>query len=159
MLLGEIVAISFASNIFFITVLCSSEMPLSRKSNEAVRKTQWSTFALVISLSINILCIYYVPESIGTRLFLPILGLPHILLFVPLYISEESQKSSWFSVRPMVVLCAVALQAKATQDALSAGVGVKDIIHVLYEHPAVSSVGWDVIFCWTSFGLWTLLGV
>jgi hypothetical protein len=32
--------------------------------------------------------------------------------------------------------------------------GFQVILRTLYEHPAVSSVGYDVIFCWMSWMCW-----
>jgi hypothetical protein len=159
MLLGQIVAISFASNMFFIAVLCSSPSVLaSRKPNGAARSDRLSECILWLALFITLSCVYLVPKSIGTSSFLLVLALPHILLFIPLYLRETSGSRLWFSVQTLVILCAVALQAKATQDVLTTSMGIEDLLRVLYEHPAVSSVGWDVIFCWISFGAWMVCG-
>lgn len=38
------------------------------------------------------------------------------------------------------------------------GNGWGGIQRALYSHPAVSSVGWDVICCWVSWGMWSLVG-
>jgi len=72
----------------------------------------------------------------------------------------SSSAADWYYANTyrIILLCALFLQAKVTMKALGQARGGWGIFEALYEHPAVSSVGWDVIMCWVSWCMWALTG-
>jgi hypothetical protein len=147
MLLGQIVAISFASNLFNIVVACSPQQAPSPAQSQ--KKTgRWTSTLLIFCLALNFVCIYLVPFTYRTPYFLLTLGIPHILLFVPLYVLGDQKMQRFGSYASWAIMAVVVgLFAKATQSAYATEVKSGAFARTLFEHPAVSSVGWDVIFC------------
>ena len=43
-----------------------------------------------------------------------------------------------------------------TVEAFEHARGIRGIFEALYEHPAVSSVGWDVVLCGVSWCMWAV---
>jgi hypothetical protein len=145
MLLGQIVAISFAWNLFNVVVVCS---PVVAQQTPSPRHLRWTSTLLTFCLTLNFVCIYLIPLTVGTPYFLPTLGIPHILLFVPLYVLRNHEFQHFKGYTFWVFLAVVVgLFARATQGAYAAQVRPGGFGRTLFEHPAVSSVGWDVIFC------------
>ncbi|KAF3353980.1 hypothetical protein VdG1_07879 [Verticillium dahliae VDG1] len=157
MLLGQVVAISFASNLFFLAVLAhdvvapaalpeeavkpkerlsdsddSNDDDDDNDSSESAKKAQpqqvltpaMAPFWYQIVLGLTVGCAVSVPDKFGTPTFLPIVLAPHLLAFTPLLINRILRREA-------------------------EGGGWELILSTLHEHPAVSSVGWDVICCWT----------
>lgn len=176
MLLGQVVAISFASNLFFLAVLLSPAQKNSEAKAASHQKdskiTSWvpllvTQLAVVLITLINV---GLIPSVYGTPSYLPVLAAPHILLIVlpllpnlpfwsPEKIYQSSEDASWHysTLYNYIIFCSFVLQVITTQNAFNSEQGLYGIVDALYEHPAVSSVGWDVILCWLSFGLWVLL--
>lgn len=170
MLLGQLVAISFASNLFFLTVLYRDAAPTprteltraggnSRKRWFSLQTAYHALIVLQISIAIAI------PRSAHTTGFLRLLLLPHILAFAPLLLHAvwSFGKSSPQSRGPPLssyisALSLVALLCAATAPLLGKGASMQSVIATLNEHPAVSSVGWDVICCWVSYTTWAICG-
>ncbi|EKV12112.1 hypothetical protein PDIG_46480 [Penicillium digitatum PHI26] len=173
MLLGQIVAISFAQNLFFITVIVSG--PSSVPST----KLTWTPPVLLdlAPVVISGLGAAATPLVANTPYFMPVLAIPHLLLFVPgllsprllpqgwgAYIAQPTQRyASWYK---WLFAIAVIIQARSLYsvvlDAPSLlGASVVDLgrrlVDTLLEHPAVSSVGWDVVCCTISWTIWMLL--
>lgn len=131
MLLGQVVAISFAMNLSFLALLASPPRRDDagnhrRLASAAVPEySQLPRHHLVLRLSVCLALA--VPGSFGR---------PHVLAFAPLLLGAlQPAEPSW---RVKAATAAVARQ----------GGGLAAIPGALYEHPAVSSVGWDVICCW-----------
>lgn len=171
MLLGQIVAVSFASNLFFIRVLVSpGSRPHSPRSSF---QTDGSMSLLLLQAAIlvpGLGATFALPYTLKTPYFLFTLLIPHVLFFVPPFFSDVAQRWALahsmtqiidrFSVRlyQMIILAAIAMQTWATFRIMRLDGAFNGVRSALYEHPAVSSVGWDVIYCWLSFGLWALVG-
>lgn len=166
MLLGQVVAISFAANLSFLAILCSN-VPAPTSSKDEKRRgdpqtqevtssssVSWHTIILVV----NLLWATSIPSAIDQPGFLALLMGPHLLAFVPLILnnllpSRVLGDPAWYlKAASMVWVLAVATRGVLNEDG---GLGV--VGRTLYEHPAVSSVGWDVICCWISFGAWSLI--
>ncbi|KAM0326354.1 hypothetical protein ACHAQA_006956 [Verticillium albo-atrum] len=197
MLLGQVVAISFASNLFFLAVLAhdvvapaaplEAEKPKEKLSDaeesevehdddddEAPKKPKSRKAKLALTpamapfwyhtvLGLTVGCAVSVPDKFGTSAFMRILLAPHILAFVPLLINKVLRREVpapllnqpiWY----LRIANLAALLATGTMKVWGEGGDFELILSTLHEHPAVSSVGWDVICCWVSYGAWHLLG-
>jgi hypothetical protein len=167
MLLGQIVAISFATNLFFLTLLVNPPMPAQTQSGAYRQKWlgPWllNLFAIFATAYPAILLAdehyWHHPTA-----FMPVLLAPHVALMVlPLvrlvvparYLAEDTQLTDkvYSYMWALVLGNAGLMLAWTTATAYSYG-GVKGILYALHEHPAVSSVGSDVIFCWVSWICW-----
>ncbi|KAF4776064.1 hypothetical protein HER10_EVM0003299 [Colletotrichum scovillei] len=158
-LLGQVVAISFASNLSFLAILCS-ETP-ERKTNDGKRYRQTvSSFSIhSVILFATLLWAMSIPSAINHPKFLSLLLGPHLLAFVPLLLNrilpaQMLGEPAWhWKVASMIWVLVV-----ATLGVFDSGASLKTALVTLYEHPAVSSVGWDVICCWISFTVWSIIG-
>lgn len=61
------------------------------------------------------------------------------------------------SVYYTTILLATSLFSHITWQAMANGWTVSDFVVALHEYPAMSSAGWDVIWCWISFTAWILI--
>ncbi|KAK2007130.1 hypothetical protein LZ32DRAFT_610559 [Colletotrichum eremochloae] len=162
MLLGQVVAISFALNLSFLAILCS---PIEDRKQQKKRKTHgaspssfvsWHTVILIITL----LWATSIPSAVGKPGFLALLLGPHLLAFVPLLgnkllpTSLLGEPGSVWKTASMAWVLSAAFKGvwNENQD-------IAVVFTTLYEHPAVSSVGWDVICCWISFGAWSFVNL
>ncbi|RGP77260.1 alpha-mannosyltransferase alg11p [Fusarium longipes] len=165
MLLGQIVAISFAVNLSFLAFLVFEDVDTSSKATEKEKTIQSSpnynpmlrTSWLAV-LIVTIGCALAIPFTLNHPNFMYLLLAPHVLAFAPLLFNklvgvqkgaamdEQPTRDNRARVRAIVVTVALChlLWRGDWGDAMSA----------LYEHPAVSSVGWDVICCWITFSVW-----
>ncbi|KAK0726285.1 hypothetical protein B0T21DRAFT_293626 [Apiosordaria backusii] len=160
MLLGQIVAISFASNLFFLAVLVH-DVKGDKKEGQNQRKPSSRTSDVLILL-VNLAVTLFLFGNLESPYFLTLLLAPHVLAFVPLLRDRLSSNSTGFSqlrelsqVLQFGILAAVL--AAGTAHAIASGESWQSILGTLYEHPAVSSVGWDVICCWVSYTAWILV--
>lgn len=141
MLIAQLVAVSWASALFWAVLETSAIPEKKRNVVYASRRLVWTTIAATLtSFSLYLL--------IRTPYFLPSVLVVHLLLFVPLVESTEAKLSS-ISIS----------QLYAINGTLSVLLHVGNCIwlfqrgesgslwDVLWEHPAMSAVGWDVIFC------------
>lgn len=186
MLLGQIVAVSFATNLFFLTLLLSprqqhSESPTSARStlktpapeipdpasvsNNRKWLGPWLIDALaVLQASLTVTCLAFDKYQNGASGALQILLLPHVaLLILPiartmlperfLPLGDAKSVDKFYSYLWSWIFTAVGNLAWITYKAYTAG-GIHCIPKALFEHPAVSSVGFDTIFCWLSWICW-----
>lgn len=160
MLLGQVVAISVASNLFYYAI--ASSIPAKTTTSKA------TTVAPVVWLSVLLSfgTIAYSPYSTDAT-FLPNLLVMHALLIVPLVFSPYPWRSWNMKLRTLYHTIAVAslvLHLKATVTAVTALSGhertpsgiVHAITNTLYYHPAQSSIGWDIVWTSVSFVVWTV---
>ncbi|GKT57556.1 alpha-mannosyltransferase Alg11p [Colletotrichum tofieldiae] len=160
-LLGQVVAISFAANMSFLAILCSKvPTPAVSKSQKNRDETNpavvsWHTVVLVIIL----LWATIIPAAIDHPRFLSLLLGPHLLAFAPLVLNKVlpsrflGEPGWYWKAASMAWMLAV-----ATKRVVDEGEALEIVLKTLYEHPAVSSVGWDVICCWVSSAAWFLIG-
>ncbi|KAF7719691.1 Uncharacterized protein PECH_004193 [Penicillium ucsense] len=190
MLLGQIVAISFAQNLFYATILVSRSQPPVKRGNRMAKNVvrdpvvAWSpsVYLEAIPVAISLIGTVLVPSVAHTKYFMLLLLIPHLLLFIPAILrpsrswSRESQAQvgteegvlrryvtgfKWYTA------ACVAIQAHSTflvlQDngltmgAASLGSLARHLPSVIYEHPAVSSVSWDVIMCTATAIAWVVV--
>jgi hypothetical protein len=166
MLLGQIVAISFATNLFLLTLLLSPPAPASSSGS---RGPKWLGPWLL-----NLLAIFataYPAMQLADEHywhhpthFLPVLLAPHIALMVlpvaravvPARYFEDNEQftDQVYNYMWALVLGNAGLMlvwTTATAYSYSGFVGIQS---ALLEHPAVSSVGFDVVFCWITWICW-----
>lgn len=169
MLLGQIVAISVATNLFYLALVLSKSLASSHLKRNVSFKLATTT---LISLATVALSPFTSPET-----FLPNLLVMHALLFIPLISktpssSPETPSSAPFSVnlktfyRIIHLACAgihirTIFAAIASLSLPTSQSSVLDAFNeawtILYSHPAQSSIGWDVIWTSLSFIVWVLL--
>lgn len=160
MLLGQVVAISFASNLFFLAVLLHDQVPARSppRTSSLVRSVGvWYDVLLAINIGLSTM----MPSRFGEPFFLRHLLVPHFLAFVPLVINKimpdgPAVRKPW---RISKVVTMFMLLFVGTTKLYEEGGDMRVALQTLHEHPAVSSVGWDVIYCWVSYSAWELLGV
>ncbi|KAI9935111.1 hypothetical protein ASPWEDRAFT_31443 [Aspergillus wentii DTO 134E9] len=183
MLLGQIVAISFAQNLFFLSIV------LSRPYFDLQSTMQTPNVYLeLLPLLVSLVSSAIVPYVADSKHFLYTLLIPHLLLFIPTTIQAHGKLKgplisqsvtkryirifSWifgaaslFQVWTMFYALAspspVPLRrardtcafepAQDTQAAEDVG---QRLLGTVFEHPAVSSVSWDVVFCTVGFLSW-----
>ncbi|RHZ73463.1 hypothetical protein CDV55_107846 [Aspergillus turcosus] len=160
MLLGQIVAISFAQSLFAATVVVSVSVPQDSRGTA----TLWVPPALLElgPVLISLLGAAAVPWVAHTSYFMPVLLVPHLLLFVPGILAPGMLPRGWGERLPVAVAARlytkifkwlfaslVVLVARSTYALAMTGQGTlwRRLLAVMYEHPAVSSVGWDVVCC------------
>lgn len=182
MLLGQIVAISFAQNLFFAAVLASQQQKSVQAKDEDEEEKRdynlaWSPplYLEVIPIAISLLSTVLVPTAAHTKYFMAILLVPHLLLFIPPTLRRSQtagaakprdQASEGKTIRRYIVFfqvitaVCIALQAHATYSVLAdLGTGsysslARTLLTAVYEHPAVSSVSWDVVYCTVTAVAW-----
>ncbi|KAG7060008.1 Alpha-mannosyltransferase alg11p [Colletotrichum scovillei] len=132
-----------------------------RKTNDGKRYRQTvSSFSIhSVILFATLLWAMSIPSAINHPKFLSLLLGPHLLAFVPLLLNrilpaQMLGEPAWhWKVASMIWVLVV-----ATLGVFDSGASLKTALVTLYEHPAVSSVGWDVICCWISFTVWSIIG-
>lgn len=151
MLLGQLVAISVAANLSFITILgARRQSKPSRDPEETTRRRVGAHLIIIISSACAALTQYVHAD----KRFIVVLLIPHIAAFVPMTIPWLKPD---VSVYHTVAFLTGTVFAHATWRVLTNGWTVSDILVALHEYPAVSSAGWDVIWCWISFTIWLLI--
>jgi hypothetical protein len=168
MLLGQIVAISFATNLFLLTLILSPPAPPLPSAN--MQRSSWLgpwllNFGAVLATAIPAFLLADEHYWHHSKDFLPVLLIPHVALLVlpcvralvpAKYIpnistgfEDKMYSYMWFLTASNAGL----MLLKTTYAAVSYG-GFQGIKNALLEHPAVSSVGFDVIFCWVTWICW-----
>lgn len=169
MLLGQIVAISFATNLYLLTLLVTPPPPPPRTTTGVIRR-KWLGPWLINLLSI-ILTIYPAYQLADEHYwyhqkeFMPMLLTPHVALMImpllravipPKYLSDSNvefagtvYKFLWAANNFGGALLFTRVTALAYGYS-----GIRGIWQQLFEHPAVSSVSFDAIFCWITWGTW-----
>ncbi|KAF4223382.1 hypothetical protein CNMCM6457_000491 [Aspergillus fumigatiaffinis] len=183
MLLGQVVAISFAQSLFAATVVVSlprqSRSPpqqpaTASRSDDHSResKTLWVPPALLElgPVLISLLSAAVVPLVAHTSYFMPMLLIPHLLLFVPGILSPGMLPRGWGKSQPVAVVARryamvfkwlstilVVLVAQSTYALAVTAEGAlwRRLLSAMSEHPAVSSVSWDVVCCFLVVVSWT----
>jgi hypothetical protein len=168
MLLGQVVAISFATNLFLLAVLLSPPAP-PPPSSTGIHRRRWFGPWLVNLLTVvaTVLPAYWLgtEDYYHTPEFMTVLLIPHVALLVMPFaravlpskyltdayvdFAENVYKYLWGTT----IVSGILLELKTTL-AVHNWNGLSGTWHALFEHPAVSSVGFDVIFCWITWTVW-----
>lgn len=185
MLLGQIVAISFAQNLFYATVLVSQRSSTRAKDEDKDDDgfdPAWSPpiYLEVLPIVISLVSTVMVPTVAHTKYFMALLLVPHLLLFVPATLcpsrnaestqpptpgGEKEKLRRYIAFFQVFTAVCLVMQAHSTYLAMenlgtnSYGSLSQSLLSTIHEHPAVSSVSWDVIFCTVSAIAWTVLNV
>jgi len=140
MAIGQLVAVSWATALFW-AALETAGIPKRTDVVYASRRLVWTTIAATLtSFSLYI--------AIPTPYFLPLLLVVHFLLFLPLVESTEA-KLSTITISQLYAIngtLAVLLHVGNCIWLFQRG-EMGSLWDVIWEHPAMSAVGWDVIFC------------
>jgi len=164
MLLGQIVAISVASNLFYVAIVLSQ--PPNRDSATQINTSP----RLWLSVLLSFATVAISPHT-STQTFLPNLLVMHALLFAPLIGDSTIVKPlKRFSVDVTTLYRVIQILAAAIhlRTVMTAARFLKEVtlssstaVHlvsvaweVLHSHPAQSSIGWDVVWTSTSFVIW-----
>jgi len=168
MLLGQVVAISVASNLFYLAICLSAPPPRSEKSITPFLAPP----GLWVSILLSLITIGISPLT-SERTFLPNLLVMHALLIVPLFSSAPTRLAgkNAFSIRvrtlySLITIFALVLRLRTIMSVLSyipqEAPTMKTVTviawGVLHSHPAQSSIGWDVIWTSISFFVWKVIG-
>ncbi|KAK7052425.1 hypothetical protein R3P38DRAFT_1644804 [Favolaschia claudopus] len=158
MLLGQLVAISVASNLFYLALVLSTPSPRPTSSrSERAPASLW----IPILLS---LCTVAISPYTNEGTFLPNLLLMHSLVIVPTLVVPKPSKPR-MSLRLttlylLVFVVSLILHTRATTQALGV-LSITDFVKsawtTLHSHPAQSSIGWDVIWTSISFVVWVAI--
>jgi hypothetical protein len=167
MLLGQVVAISVASNLFYLALTLSqgsSEAKEKRTPPPAVPAKLW------ISVLLSLITVGMSPFT-DNRTFLVNLLVMHALLVVPLVSSRHVEKTgaaeksslNVTTLYGLVALLAIILRTRTGVAAVlsfpsgerSPLVLIGSAWKVFHSHPAQSSIGWDVVWTTLSFWFWT----
>lgn len=193
MLLGQIVAISFAQSLFYLAILLSPRV-LSRSSNTHTQSAAWVPHIALelVPLMVSLVGAVAVPYVVHSANFLTTLLIPHVLLFVPALIDPRFVPKSWGSfhssydatsryrhIFAWLFAIGLLLQGLATYMTLGDNSPVplrrtrwscalenaqhapgnpwERLLGTMFEHPAVTSVSWDVIFCAVQCFAWAVV--
>lgn len=157
MLLGQLVAISVAMNLFFFHV---SLLPPTPKHTRT-KPQRTVPIPVILCILVSLTTIALTPYTLDTPYFLPNLLLMHAPLVIPLVPPFFNSTSTiGLSSRTMyVVTCAVSalLRLWSTGEMVLAEGGVPGRAigrFLVGTHPAQSSIGWDVVWTSVSFIVW-----
>ncbi|KAF2678337.1 hypothetical protein K458DRAFT_436004 [Lentithecium fluviatile CBS 122367] len=169
MLLGQVIGISFATNLFLLHLLVSPPPPKPPTSTGIYRRKWLGPWVIQL---VTILFVQYPAYMLADEYywfhqtdFLPMLLTPHIaLLVLPFarailpakYLTDSNVEFAGTVYRYLwgtTIIGGALLFARITSMAYGYS-GAIGIWNQLFEHPAVSSVAFDVIFCWLSWYTW-----
>lgn len=169
MLLGQVVAISFATNLYLLSLLLSPPAPPPPSSTGIYRRKwlgPWLINLLVIFLTEW--PAYMLADEhywFHQTDFMPMLLTPHVaLLVLPLarailpekYFTDSNVEFAGTVYRYLwaaTIFGGGLLFVRITGLAYNYS-GIYGIWQQLFEHPAVSSVAFDAIFCWITWFMW-----
>ncbi|KAF8502611.1 hypothetical protein F5888DRAFT_1665492 [Russula emetica] len=155
MLFGQLVAISVASNLFFLAVPRKVEMKPRASTQKTVPPVLW------LSVLASLLTVFLVPHSLRHNYFLSNLFIMHALLVIPLFRPVTSARTGRLHIRTrtlyqLITLLAVIarLRTSLSTNGLQMMTGRSMLWAVLTSHPAQASIGWDVVWTTISFLRW-----
>ncbi|KAF9006798.1 hypothetical protein BDZ89DRAFT_1095413 [Hymenopellis radicata] len=158
MLLGQLVAISVASSLFYLAIILSP-----RQRGYKPLEPSLAPPVLWVSTFIALACVFRSPYTDESAFLLNLLVM-HGLIVVPLFFVNSAKMAFWIPVESlygMYLLAAVTMRIKTTAAAWeSSGSGAKflmDAWSTLHSHPAQSSIGYDVVWTTMSFMAWSIL--
>lgn len=159
MLLGQVVAISVASNLFYLALIISTSHPPN--STKRRRSPLFAPPALWMSILISHCAVIASPFT-SDRTFLPNLLVMHALLIIPLLLSTPTETNTRpsMSIRSLYLtaaLLSLGTRARTTlslESLLNPTSFIQLAWSTLHSHPAQASIGWDVIYTTVSFVAW-----
>lgn len=168
MLLGQIVAVSFATNLFLLTLLLS---PQQQPTKANLERRGWFGLWVIDGLALlattaSAACLAKEEYWHHPTLFMPLLLIPHAALLIlptarailPANLFQNSNSKLVDRVYSAMWLLVIGLGVQQlTQVYIKHKhvIGYREgILDALFVHPAVSSVGFDVVFCWITWLSW-----
>ncbi|KAF5391168.1 hypothetical protein D9757_003108 [Collybiopsis confluens] len=154
MLLGQLVAISVATNLFYVAISVSVIMP--------ARKPLFASPVLWLSIAASLISVSYTPFT-TERNFLSNLLVMHASAMVPLLFGPylAGSPTTRFSLNYQTLLSLVFVATAiihAGNTALLFSTLDEPFFSafwsMLFSHPAQSSIGWDVIWTTFSYIIW-----
>lgn len=160
MLLGQLVAISVASNLFHVALLLSSAPKVNNPDN-ARKPPPWT---LWLSVLVSLMTVGHSPYT-TEKTFLPNLLTMHAIIIIPLLLPTAKVVYKTRGIYNIVGWSSVALHTRTTIRTFAAlpeaSHGLVGFAHsawqTIHSHPAQSSITWDVIWTLISFGTWLYL--
>ena len=165
MVLGQLVAISVATNLFFLTLVITSQ---TKEQKKGTRSTSISPPFLWFSVLAALVTVGLSPYT-TEKTFLPNLLVMHVLLVLPLLpFTYDICSQLSIRIKTLYILTALVshvLRVHTTviaydslpEDAQSVSGFLSSAWTVLHSHPAQSSIGWDVIWTTISVIVWFVL--
>ncbi|KAH9028412.1 hypothetical protein EDB84DRAFT_1498475 [Lactarius hengduanensis] len=155
MLLGQLVAISVATNLFFLALV-----PPAKEKKKTASAASSVPLVLWLSVLASLATVMLVPHSLRHDYFLSNLLVMHALLVLPLLpLPGSSPRAVRLRMAARTLYWIVALLSAAARvrtitvsGSLSAGPGT--LWAVLKSHPAQASIGWDVVWTTISVLIW-----
>ena len=137
MSIGQLVAISYASGLYYAT--CEIAPP----KRLVVRSSRLLTFTTLTAT----VSAYFLEQNLSTGYFLPLLLVIHLLILLPLFESQHPLSETSISLKQLHLLNAcLALIQHWRNIAFMGNIGTwSSILRVIGEHPAMSSIGWDIV--------------
>ncbi|KAK0472761.1 hypothetical protein IW261DRAFT_1506779 [Armillaria novae-zelandiae] len=156
MLLGQVVAISVAANLFHLAILLSPQYSKPKPRGTAPP-------ILWVPVICSLLNVFISPFT-NEETFLPNLLAMHAVLMLPLLLppAGRSFSISYSSLYSIILISAVVMRSKTTYLAISETDFPSFLIsafETLHSHPAQSSIGYDVVWSTISFVAWVRLGI
>ncbi|THU98956.1 hypothetical protein K435DRAFT_795244 [Dendrothele bispora CBS 962.96] len=173
MLLGQLVAISVASNLFYLALSLSPHNPVEKRSQPLRAKP-----ILWISIFTSLFTVAYTPYT-SEKTFFPNLLVMHVMLTIPLiyvslrkYSSNPSERftTSFKTLYAFIFIFASLIRIRTVIAAFQAVpyyTDVRSVVNLmplvgalwetLHSHPAQSSIGWDAVWTSGSFVIWAWL--
>jgi len=142
MFIGQMVAVSYASALFCAV---RETMPSPRDPQRRTTHASWKLVWTTIAATIATFGLYW---TVSTSYFLYLLLIIHSLLFLPLF-DDDDTPSSAITISQLYginMLLSLVLHF-GNSYLLYKTEGFRALLNVLDGHPAMSSVGWDVICC------------
>jgi hypothetical protein len=160
MLLGQVVAISVAANLFYVA-LSLSHLPSGKTSpSRPAASPPWTLWLSVVA---SMATVVYSPHTTNTT-FRPNLLIMHIFIVLPLIYPPniDGQRFKTYTIYTTVTLLSVTIHAWTTAKAFLAlpgdartllGFG-RSALQTFFSHPAQSSISWDVVWTFISLAAW-----
>jgi hypothetical protein len=168
MLLGQIVAISFATNLFLLTLLVSPPPQSTPPTRASRRKWLGPWLVELLAMQITFAAVHILSDDTYWNrpgLFMSALMAPHVVLMV-MPLAHALLPATFFAQDDInfvdkaydymryVVFLVGSGRVQATAYKFFSHAGMEILFNTLFEHPAVSSVGFDAIFCWITWLCW-----
>jgi hypothetical protein len=178
MLLGQLVAICFAQNLFYLAILLSplagSELKSTSRSRSKLSQPDqhtWTPYRSFygIPLFFTVISVALIPYVSNTPNFLPVLYIPHVCLMLPPllqnvifrcwgmnHLTPQEASRYYLVIFRVIIGLALVLQAKTTivavfDDTLTKHEHRHSILYPGKWHPAGNDEGrWVAL--WTAFG-------
>lgn len=166
MVVGQLMAISFASNLFFCAVLLFPRAaPTQTTGNNRKLMPTWLPQVYTTLYAVVATAAYLTPSSAHTEQFMLFLLVPHVLLFIPVLLHPKAAEAEcaetsayWGQLFGFLGVCAVARHIAAWREVVGLlggnSLGLEGLWWALWGSEAVTSVGMDVVLCGLSVGTW-----